>query len=397
MPELLTKFLGDRIQINSLLIVLCFVSVLALSSQSAASYPSYLLALSMLLAVRSWNDVFATRMIWIVVGLVGYLCVSTFWSDPFSWRKVFGIFGRGLLVFTFVVALAECQLRGQVQLWLGRALAIVGMGAAMAAMTGYFLNSPPGSRLSGLGQLDNPVVVGLIMGAVLILLVDIVLADPSRRWRAAAVAGAVTVALAIFLSGSRNAWISSCIGLLVLLYARRIKDPQRFVAAFMALLIVMSAILLAMMMSDTSRDLLLPRGDSFRLGIWSEVLSRVTKDAPLIGLGIGTPDQVRLGNEIFSHPHNMYLAVYFQGGLLALLLFWVLIVWCLSVLFKSYAARNAKLALGLLSMALASYLFDGHELVDKVGETWFLFWLPVSMALGLSWSRSWTPNQVESD
>lgn len=37
-------FLRDHIQVNALLIVLCFVSVLALSSQSAASYSTYRLA-----------------------------------------------------------------------------------------------------------------------------------------------------------------------------------------------------------------------------------------------------------------------------------------------------------------------------------------------------------------
>jgi hypothetical protein len=65
MPVWLKEFFGDRIQVNSLLIVLCFASVLALSSQSAASYPTYFLALSMLLSFRHWSDVFSTPMIWI--------------------------------------------------------------------------------------------------------------------------------------------------------------------------------------------------------------------------------------------------------------------------------------------------------------------------------------------
>lgn len=397
MPVWLREFFGDRIQVNSLLIVLCFVSVLALSSQSAASYPSYLLAISMALSISRWHDVFRTQLLWIIVALLGYLCLSSFWSDPFSWRETAGIFARGLLVFTFVVAMAECQLRGDVQLWLGRTLAIAGFIAAVAAMVAYGIEPPADGRLSGLGQLDNSVVVGLIFGAVLILLVEIVIADPVRIWRLLAIAGAITVGLAIYLSGSRNAWISAFVGMLVLVFSSRIRDPQRFVAAFLALLVVLAVMLVALLGNESGRDLLLPRGDSFRLDIWAEVFERVMAHAPLFGLGIATPDQVTLEGLTFSHPHSMYLATYFQGGVLAFSLFLAVIVASLLHLFGHYAERSAKLALGLMTMALTSYLFDGHELVDKVGETWFLFWLPVGISLGLSWSRAITVGGLDND
>lgn len=395
MPVRLKEFFGDRIQINSLLIVLCFVSVLTLSSQSAASYPSYLLAASMALSFSRWNDVFRAGLTWVIVALLGYLCLSSFWSEPFSWRQTLGILGRGLLVFTFVVAMAECQLRGGVQLWLGRTLAVVGFAAAVAAMIVHGVEPPADGRLSGLGQLDNPVVVGLVFGAVLILLVEIVISDPVRSWRYMAVAGAATVGVAIYLSDSRNAWISAFIGLLVLVCSSRIRDPQRFVAAFLALLVVLAVILLAMLGNESGRDLLLPRGESFRLEIWAEVFERVKSTAPLFGLGIATPDYVTVGDLTFSHPHNMYLATYFQGGVLAFSLFVLLIVSSLSHLFADYTERSAKLALGLMTMALTSYLFDGHELIDKVGETWFLFWLPIGISLGLSWSRSVTVSGMD--
>jgi len=63
------------------------------------------------------------------------------------------------------------------------------------------------------------------------------------------------------------------------------------------------------------------------------------------------------------------------------------VAWSLTELFRGYEHPNAKLALALLAMALTSYLLDGHELIDKVGETWFLFWLPVGISLGLAWNR----------
>ena len=81
----------------------------------------------------------------------------------------------------------------------------------------------------------------------------------------------------------------------------------------------------------------------------------------------------------------MFLAVLFQGGLVALILFLALLVKTIKTLFENYELDDAKLALGVLGVALPSYLLDGHELVDKVGESWVLFWLPVAISVGLSW------------
>lgn len=385
MPVWLKDFLGDRIQINSVLIVLCFVSVLTLSSQSAASYPSYLLALSMVLSVRHWNDVFQQKLFWLAFALLGYLSLSTFWSEPFEWRSVFGISTRALLVLTFVVALAECQLRGDVQRWLGRALAVAGAGAAVAAILLYNVEPPADGRLSGLGQLDNPVVIGLVLGAVLVMLAHMLMTDASRLWRLVAIFGAVSVFYAILLSGSRNAMVSATLGVLVVTFSTHIGSPERFTAAALALLVVVGSAVAALLANGVGEELLFPRGGSFRADIWSYVIERVFAEGPVFGLGIATPDSIPLADRTLSHPHNMYLSVLFQGGLIAFLLFLALIAGTLASLFAAYATRGAKLGLGLLTMALSSYLLDGHELIDKVGETWFLFWLPVGVALGLAW------------
>ncbi|MCH8142128.1 MAG: hypothetical protein IH908_11095, partial [Proteobacteria bacterium] len=122
----IAAFFRDRMQINALLIVLCFVSVLLLRTQSGASYATYLLAIAMLVTINQWNDVFSVRLMWGTVVLLLYLALTSFWSNPFVGREAFSIFSRAFLVFFFVVAFAECQLRGQLQRWLGRAMAVVG-------------------------------------------------------------------------------------------------------------------------------------------------------------------------------------------------------------------------------------------------------------------------------
>jgi O-antigen ligase len=91
---------------------------------------------------------------------------------------------------------------------------------------------------------------------------------------------------------------------------------------------------------------------------------------------------------VFLHPHNLYLAVTHQGGLIGLALLLGLLGHTLLTLMQHYRRGDAKLALGILGLALPACLVDGHELVDKVGSTWFLIWLPVGISVGLRLSAT---------
>ena len=146
----MAQFFGDRIRVVGWLIVVCFASVLALASQSAASLSTYVLALVMLASFASWRDVFAVRFLWLVCALVAYLTLTAFWSEPFDARGLFSTVVRALLITTCVVAFAECQWRGEVQRWLGRALAVVGSVAVFAAIVVFFVTNPEDGRLNGL-------------------------------------------------------------------------------------------------------------------------------------------------------------------------------------------------------------------------------------------------------
>ena len=378
----------DRIQLNSVLIVLSFVSVLALSSQSAASYSSYVLAIAMLATARQWSDVFAVPLFWLILGLVVYLCSSAFWSQPFLLRDVLSVWVRGLLVTLFVVAFAECQLRGQLQSWLGKALAVVGSLAIGAAILNYLWTQPEDGRLNGLGQLDTHIIAALVFCVVLIFVLDVLTADRSRGWRLVGAVCGLAAVSAIYLSDSRNAWVSGVIGVVVFIAAHRVGDVWRFCASVVAVMVVLSALILGLALDERSRDLVLPRGDSFRPDIWASTIDRIAADGLLFGLGINSSDNVWLDGLEFLHPHNLYLSVTFQGGLFGLAMFLWLIGWVVVMLIRNYDHREAKLGLGILGVALPAYLLDGHELVDKVGSTWFLFWLPVSIALGFRWTEN---------
>jgi O-antigen ligase len=100
-------------------------------------------------------------------------------------------------------------------------------------------------------------------------------------------------------------------------------------------------------------------------------------------MGILTPDDVVNGAVVHPHPHSMYLAVLYQGGLIGLGLFLTLIGMMLRELWRHFDQPMGSVALAVLAVGLLSYLLDGHELVDRIGETWMLFWLPVAITLSL--------------
>ncbi|MDH3643825.1 MAG: O-antigen ligase family protein, partial [Gammaproteobacteria bacterium] len=317
--------LSDRIQVNSLLIVLCFVSVLALSSQSAASYSTYLLALAMLFTLNQWTDVFRVRLAWLIVGLLGYLSLSGFWSEPFVLRDALSTWGRALLIGFFVVAFAECQLRGQVRRWLGRALALVGSVAAVVALLGWYnLPSGPAAQMSGAGQLDNPVIMALIFGVILLVVLDTVLTDGSKPWRLVGVACLPVLIAVVYLSGSRIAWVSVLIGTLVFVGSHVVHDRQKFALTMASLAVLLVALIGPLIVNESTSEMLIPEGDAYRLGVWMEAMSGIRQQL-WFGWGILTDDTLTVAGSDFLHAHNMYLAVAFQGGIVGLLLLFAVI------------------------------------------------------------------------
>jgi len=92
------------------------------------------------------------------------------------------------------------------------------------------------------------------------------------------------------------------------------------------------------------------------------------------------------GGILMPHAHNIYLALVHQGGLVALLLYISVLTSAVVAMFRNYDLADARLGVSILILAMFSHLLDGHELIDKVGDTWLLVWMPVGLALGMSWT-----------
>ena len=377
-----TNLLEYRVPISATLLVLSLASMFVLTSQSGSSLPTYVLAVYTLAGYRRWSGLWFNWVFLLSVTVALYIAATSLWSTPFDARAALSQVTRALLGLCFVVAVAEGF---RVDWFRGRmtaALALCGGGAACAAVVMFLADPPADGRLNGLGQLDAHIRAALCFGVSLVCALAWLTETRSASWRAVAAVVAVFLAVAVAFSGSRNAWVSVSFGCLAYVTCRYAPERGLLAACGAALALVLAA-LAAALWFDPTRDALLSRGDSYRPDIWAEILRRVLDQGLWFGNGVLSDDSVSVGGLVMPHPHNLYLAVLFQGGVVGLTLFLCVVALSLRTLLAHIEEREAKLALGIFAIALPAYLLDGYELVDKIGWTWLLFWLPVAISTGL--------------
>ena len=378
-----------RVPISATIMVAALASTFVLGSQSASSFATYLLAVYVLAAAPRWRSLFLDWGFLALVGLIVYLPATSLWSTPWDPRGALSQASRAVLVFAFVVSIAECMQVDWFRQRMTWVVSVVGAVAAAAAM-GVFLATPPeDGRLNGLGQLDTHVAAGMVFAVAAICGLSWLLdARSSRSGRANVLIVAVAVlVVAVALTGSRNAMACGLLGVGVVFIARRAPSASHCVAWVVGLAAALSGVLIAAYVFIPGADtLILPRGDSLRLGIWSYYAESIGQ-SPWFGLGILTDDLTEIDGLPVLHPHSLFLAVAWQGGLVGLALMFIVIGATLKTLLRRFAAAEAKLGLAIWSIGLPGYLIDGHELIDKIGWTWLLFWLPVAIGLGLRAGR----------
>jgi O-antigen ligase len=373
----------DPLKVNAGLILGAFGSMFFLPSQSTTAIFTYLLGVLMLWQVPRWRGYLSDPIMILSGLLLGYLTLSSAWSATDEPGKAVSMGVRTLSVLLFLVAFSECWHKGYLQRWFAKTLVLCGAGAAVVAIGYFLLSNPEDGRLNGLGQLGAHVIAGLMFGVVLLFVLQSIRDDASSRWRMIAAGCGIVLLVALILTFSRNAWVSVFAGIVVYCCAIRCRTPKQLLLLLIGLSLLGAITLATLFFTDDGRNFLLPRGDSFRPLIWSTIFERVWTQAPIFGLGILTPDDVPNGTILHSHPHSMYLAVLYQGGLLGLGLFLTLISLVIRTLITHLMDPQAQVALGALAIGLLSYFLDGHELVDRIGETWMLFWLPVAISLSL--------------
>ena len=130
-------------------------------------------------------------------------------------------------------------------------------------------------------------------------------------------------------------------------------------------------------------DIIVERGGSNRLTIWTETWHSIT-ERPLLGHAMAgeMPDIhiIRPDNgkpDVYSHPHNYYLSVLYYLGFVGLAM-WIMI-WLPSAWRSLRPGYQAHLALAALATGLTAVLFDGVHPYTPFMYNWPSVWIPMAL------------------
>ncbi len=170
--------------------------------------------------------------------------------------------------------------------------------------------------------------------------------------------------------------VGAGVGVLLLCYKK-----TRLPAIILAVLGIVGIILLPT--TNPIKQELFASNDSgqFRRDIWSETL-QFLKDRPLAGAGIASYEERIVpyrGDhwiEVFHHPHNIFLTVWVNTGLLGLIGFITILVWFFITAIKNNS--QTKFVLASMSTIIVMGLVDSPYIKNDLA---ILFWLLPTLIL----------------
>jgi len=194
----------------------------------------------------------------------------------------------------------------------------------------------------------------------------------------------ITVALAFFavvvivLAKSAGGMVAVAAALFWLGIIKNKTRVATIIAAITAILVV-----LLLPAAAGLRDQILMRDWSGRVHLigWKESLAML-KDHPLFGAGLDgfktvvAPYHHAQGVEIFQYPHNLFLTIWSELGLLGLAGFVLVLIWFFKKTFRRYSLPPTPYSLLFLAAAMLAILV--HGLVDVPyfkNDLAMMFWL----------------------
>jgi O-antigen ligase len=358
-----------------------------------------LLTLSCLLIVAALkntaNEIYLAPLSFVpIAAYLGPLMVSWAYSSTHPPLTLFDQVPSSLVIFLAVVALAsrpgfEHRLTGAISGW----VTLIALDAVVQFQTGSSLVS--GQYLI-LGRVTGPFTssTDLVLLPIALPFLFFFLGSNSRRSRVLWLVVPLIVA-AVLLSGSRNAWYSLILALLLIGYLTK---RRVFVVTMLCLLTALLAIgYLGNVGSIRTRTHLIPQIVSEgRIAYWI-VAWRMFLAAPLLGQGPGTfsllylpyrqeaivPPYVVEDPRLPPHPHNLILEVLAEQGLVGAIALFSLLLVAAGKLVRRARLPGQQQVVRTISVSASLLFFCG--LADlSLWREWvnLYFWLLYGLAYG---------------
>jgi O-antigen ligase len=342
--------------------------------------PTVLLALLRPAEAKLWGRspvVIAT----LVLGL--YVILSLAWNDSVA-RSASSI-KRPLYVLALLGGFISVSVRypGRLALLLKLASLAAGVTAvgALVAFTGWA--NWPSTRLDGMGALTNPLLASHVLG--FFLAVSLIFWAGTRGYESA-LFGVVCLSLltAILATGSRTPLIA-------------LAATLTWIAAIMPnrkTLTILAACLLGVVATiSVAPELVTSRGLSYRFEIWQDAWAQIQSHL-WFGHGFAYPIAIEISgfDFAFNNPHNIWLSILHQLGLVGLLLWVALYVTAFRACLGSPDRPLSAVASSALVYGLIAGMTEGGSFLSRPKEHWYLIWIPLALCAAVGMLRHLDPS-----
>ena len=300
---------------------------------------------------------------------------------------------RGLVLAVFICAVAVLKMDGEAALLnVLRAAALVGTAAALVTI--YFELERRGldfryrafrlhsSGVPGFAEFFNPIISGMHMAFAGLTACWCVLFARTPAARIFWFLCLSVIAIYVFLTYSRSAWLAIGLGGLVLLILRgRAIFWGIFVGAMILALVVITIKFPQVFSVEVER------GTTNRDFIWAMVIDSMP-GYWLAGHGAGIEmSQMSIPGQTVVNTHSLYLEVLFQYGVVGLLLFLVALLMATRAMWTERSDLSV-LGVSLLAGSIGVMFFELHSFIHSPNLIWLWIWFPMAIALGSQFKRN---------
>lgn len=333
-------------------------------------------AASVLLYPKSIKELIRHPLFLAFAVFSAYMMLTLLWSP--TDESVTSLLKRplyvGLLMLSVGLMACQCQMR-LLRATYASAL-IATLGAVMLLAHFVMVELPRGDgRLSGMGALYNPLLTSHVLGAFAAYWLATAFRAPVGGLALPSACLAVLL-VAIIATGSRTPLVGLVLSFGWLLIGG---NPKRgLIGAGIILAIGLSLVLFY-------PEALMQRGASYRPAIWAHVLNLVA-DKPWLGYGFDAGFVIPIPglSVALADPHNIELAVLYEGGITGFALWALLYMVALVCCWRHRNEPAFTIAGTWLIFGLGAGLTEGAAFMSRPKEHWLLIWLPIAFVYGLA-------------
>ena len=355
-----------------------------------------------LLNLKNTMDTIKSPIFILLVCFVTWYAISSYWSD--NPRAIEKYYKYASYIILFSLSIAVTKNREQTLKFPLYAAAIT---LVIVSLLSIYMNYNEFINYSfrhseriasfdipNVNEFTNTIIFGNYLGSICSLLLPFIVSSKSFKRKAAFILSFVFTSFFLLLTSSRGPIFSLIIvaSFYLVIHHKKYSIIIFSIAlAMLAIAISKSSSVLSLIYSGSNISDILNNLLGYRWTIWTDAMAMIA-ERPLIGYGADAIFNVHLQTIDFqvthTHPHNGFILITYETGLIGLILFVVMMSLCLKVLFNNKYNSIAASGLCVLLFGLFTMITDVHKVVTNPHAYWIMLWLPVAISISLDRSKT---------